>query len=156
MNEPERVVFDCNVYFQAIISQRGPAYRVLLYVTEGRLALFVSEYVIEELQELTSDSRIATKYGLEKALLEAFFATIRQHATIVEGVPRVFEFARDPDDAHYVDLAVAAQAKLIVSRDRDLLSLNDVTTVEGQDFKRRFPELEILTPTELLKALREE
>jgi putative PIN family toxin of toxin-antitoxin system len=156
MNEPERVVFDCNVYFQAIISQRGPAYRLLHCVTEGHLALYASEYVLAELQELTTDARIAKKYRLEKALLEEFFAAIRQVALIIEDVPQVFDFTRDPDDAHYVDLAIAAQAKLIVSRDRDLLSLNDDTTLEGRDFKRRFPDLEILTPTELLRALREE
>jgi predicted nucleic acid-binding protein len=32
----------------------------------------------------------------------------------------VFEYERDTDDAHYIDLAVACRAKLIVSRDRDL------------------------------------
>jgi putative PIN family toxin of toxin-antitoxin system len=155
MNEPERVVFDCNVYFQAIISQRGPAHRLLLYVAEGRLALYASDYVFDELLELTSDARIASKYRLEKALLDEFFATIRGNATMVNDIPHVFDFARDPDDAHYVDLAIAAQAKLIVSRDRDLLSLNDVATPDGQEFKRRFPQLEIFTPTELVKALRE-
>jgi putative PIN family toxin of toxin-antitoxin system len=155
MNEPERVVFDCNVYFQAIISAKGPAHRLFLHVTEGRLALYASAYVFDELQELTFDPRVATKYRLERSLLDEFFATIRQYATVIDDVPHVFEFPRDPDDAYYVDLAVAAQAKLIVSRDRDLLSLNDVSTAEGQEFKRRFPDLEILTPTELLKAMRE-
>jgi predicted nucleic acid-binding protein len=64
-----------------------------------------------------------------------------------------FEFPRDPKDARYVDLALAAQAKLIVSRDLDLLFLGDPSTPEGRDFQARFPDVEILTPTELLRLL---
>jgi predicted nucleic acid-binding protein len=68
-------------------------------------------------------------------------------------VPPIFEYPRDPDDAHYVDLAIAADAKLIVSRDNDLLSLRDPATVAGQDFLSRFPLLLILTPPEALRLL---
>ena len=74
-------------------------------------------------------------------------------ATTLSVVPAVFEFPRDPTDAHYVDLAIAAHAKLIVSRDLDLLSLGDPQTADGQDFQRRFPGLQILTPTQLLQQL---
>lgn len=52
-----------------------------------------------------------------------------------------------------VDLAIAVDAKLIVSRDKDLLSLRDPATIEGKDFMSRFPDLEILTPPEVLKLL---
>ena len=76
-------------------------------------------------------------------------------ATFVDVVPHVFDFPRDPKDAHYVDLAVAASAKLIVSRDKDLLSLADESTPEGQDFKARFPGIAILTPPAMLQMLDE-
>jgi predicted nucleic acid-binding protein len=51
---------------------------------------------------------------------------------------------------------VAANAKLIVSRDKDLLSLTDATTPEGQDFASRFPVISILTPSELLAMLEQQ
>jgi len=79
--------------------------------------------------------------------------SIAEIATTLVDVPAVFEFPRDPNDAHYVDLALAAQAKLIVSRDLDLLSLGDPSTPEGREFRARFPDLEILTPSELLRLL---
>ncbi|HEY4233418.1 MAG TPA: putative toxin-antitoxin system toxin component, PIN family [Lacipirellulaceae bacterium] len=65
----------------------------------------------------------------------------------------MFDFPRDPKDAHYVDLALAVNAKLIVSRDKDLLSLRDATTTDGRDFMSRFPALSILTPPEALKLI---
>jgi predicted nucleic acid-binding protein len=46
--------------------------------------------------------------------IEEFFQTIQISATILEAFPELFAYARDPDDAHYVNLALAADAKLIV------------------------------------------
>ncbi len=155
MNTPARVVFDCNVFFQAAISSTGPARRLLQITVDGRLELFASEYIIEELATLTADPRIKNKYRLNDEELAEFFAVIRRHATFVEFVPAVFEFSRDPKDAHYVDLALAVDAKLIVSRDKDLLSLRDASTADGKDFTARFPGLEILTPPEALRQLDE-
>jgi len=153
MTAPERIVFDCNVFFQAAISTTGPAHRLLLLVTEGRATLFASAYVLDELAALTANPRIRTKYRLTEAELSEFFATIRRHATIVDVVPPLFEFPRDPKDAHYVDLALAVNAKLIVSRDKDLLSLRDAGAAEGRDFMSRYPALLILTPPEALKLI---
>ncbi len=153
MNVIDHIVFDCNVYFQAAISPSGPARRLLQVVLDGPTVLFASEYILAELASLTSDARIQTKYHLTTEEVDEFFSLIRRHATFVEDVPHVFEFPRDPDDAHYVDLAVSVNAKLIVSRDKDLLSLRDDTTPEGQDFIRRFPQLAILTPPEALALL---
>jgi predicted nucleic acid-binding protein len=95
--------------------------------------------------------RVASK--ITEPSFDAFAAMLIAHATTVDYVPHVFDFERDPDDAHYVDLAVAVNARLIVSRDNDLLSLNDKSTAEGKDFRARFPEILILTPRELLSRL---
>ena len=155
MSERERVVFDCNVYFQALISPAGPAGRLFALAAARRIDLFLSPYVLDELRELTAEERIQKKYRLTAELLDEFFDKVALAAVLVETVPSLFEFPRDPDDAHYVDLAVAAGAKLIVSRDKDLLSLADGATSEGQDFQKRFPGLVILTPPELLTLLGE-
>ena len=71
-----------------------------------------------------------------------------------EVVPHIFTLARDPDDSHYVNLALAFDAELIVSRDRDLLDLMNPTFQDGLDFHARFPGLRIFTPEELLRRLR--
>lgn len=39
----ERVVFDCNVYFQALISPAGPAGRLFALAAVQLVELFVSE-----------------------------------------------------------------------------------------------------------------
>ena len=155
MTARDRVVFDCNVYFQAIISPFGPAGRLFSFAAARRFDLFFSTYVLGELHELTADDRIRSKYQLTPEILEEFFSKLAMVAVHVESVPSVFAFPRDPDDAHCVDLAVAANAKLIVSRDKDLLSLANPSNPDGLDFRLRFPDLAILTPSELLALLGE-
>jgi uncharacterized protein len=84
---------------------------------------------------------------------QQFIANICSFSTFLDSVPHVFDYPRDPKDAHYIDLALVAHAKLIVSRDKDLLPLRDAATAEGRDFIRRFPALSILTPPEALTLL---
>ena len=71
--------------------------------------------------------------------------------TPLEGFPEVFTCQRDPKDAQYVNLALAADAKLIVSRDRDLLDLMDLATRDGSAFHKRFPSLRIVDPVQFLQ-----
>lgn len=153
MTTPERVVFDCNVYFQALTSPRGPARRLLGSAASGELALFISAATVDELSDVASRPHLVAKYGLQATVVADFIANVRSFSTFLDSIPHVFDFPRDPKDAHYVDLAVAADAKLIVSRDQDLLSLRDVATAEGRDFQARFPGLLVLTPPELLTLL---
>ena len=156
MTGPERVVFDCNVFFQALTSPSGPAARLLELASSHAILLFVSSYAMDEIRDVTSRPRIVAKYRLDAAVVAKFIADINSCATFVDPIPQLFDFGRDPDDAHYVDLALAARARLIVSRDKDLLSLRDLETPEGRDFAIRFPALSILTPPEALKLLDEE
>lgn len=153
MKAPERVVFDCNIFFQALLSPNGPAGQALEAAATGKCQLFASGFIVDELRDVLAWPHLVERFQLTSERVNIFLESIAEIAAMIEEIPAVFEFPRDPDDAQYVNLALAARAKLIVSRDRDLLSLGDRTTPEGQDFYRRFPELEILTPTELLIRL---
>ena len=62
----------------------------------------------------------------------------------------MFAYRRDPDDAHYVNLVLAVGAKLIVSRDKDLLDLADMANPEAAEFTKRYPGLRILNPVSFL------
>jgi len=154
MNEPERVVFDSNVFFQALISAGGPAGSCLAAVEHGDVFLFVSRLVFAELRDVCLRPHIARRFRLSETRIDAFILDAQKCSTIIENIPHVFEYPRDPDDAHYVDLAVAARARLIVSRDNDLLALKNAADPIGADFQRRFPDLAILTHEELLIRLR--
>ena len=89
-------------------------------------------------------------------------ATTARRAAIITQVPRAFSnmvtawcAAGDPDDAHHVNLALAASAELIISRDRDLLDLMDPSRKESVEFRRRFPLLRIQDPVQFLRQFDE-
>lgn len=147
------VVFDCNVYFQALIAPSGPAGRCLGAVNQNRIALFLSEYILAELRDVCTRSAVAAKFGITDARLSNYERQLKSSATLIDDVPHVFTYQRDPKDEHYVDLAIAVGARLVVSRDRDLLALADPNDPAGRDFQARFPAISIVTPQELLSIL---
>jgi predicted nucleic acid-binding protein len=70
---------------------------------------------------------------------------------MVEDVPRVYQYKRDPDDEPFLDLAIATQASFIVSRDNDLLDL-----MKDDDFRKAYPDLAIVDPPSFLAHVRSE
>ena len=122
-------------------------------VSDKKLSLFLSVFVLDELKDVLARPHIVSQFKFTSERVSVFLESLVELATMAADVPHVFEFPRDPKDAHYVDLALAVDAKLIVSRDKDLLSLRDAATSEGRDFMSRYPTLLILTPPEVLKLL---
>jgi putative PIN family toxin of toxin-antitoxin system len=153
MSDLTRAVFDCNVFLQALAAPGGPAGRCVQRALDGQIELVTSPAVLNELRDVAARPRIAAKLRLTPERVLAFITAVEIVAMSVDAVPEPFAFARDPDDAHYVNLALASGATVLVTRDRDLLSLADVTTAEGADFRRRFRELRVLDPVLFLREL---
>lgn len=148
-----RVVYDCNIYFQALISPRGPAGACLAAAYERRVLLFCSTYVIDEIRRIAARTDLRQKFGITDARVSLLIESVEKVATFVNTVPETFTYPRDPSDAHYINLALATSSACIVTRDKDLLDLVDPSKPEAREFMRRFPDLRILEPTELLAEL---
>jgi putative PIN family toxin of toxin-antitoxin system len=118
-----RVVFDCNVFFQAMVSPTGPSGACLVRARDGRLALSVSDYVLAEIRDLPNDPVIAAKFHLSSDKAERFIASFLDRVGRCDVVPDVYTHPYDPDDSHYVNLALATGSALVVSRDRHLRTL---------------------------------
>jgi putative PIN family toxin of toxin-antitoxin system len=148
------VVYDCVIFAQALVSPDGPSGECVNRAREGAVRLFVSDYVVREIRDL--DGKIPAKYGVTSQQVNDLADEVSLFGVFVSNIPSVYLHPRDPDDSHYVDLAVATDSKLIVSRDRHLLNLMDDKRPEAQDFRRRFPRIAVLTPDVLTALLRAE
>ena len=146
-----KVVFDCNIFVQALINLHGPAGRCVQKARDGEVSLFVSPFILSEIREIHLKTPL--KYGITADQTEELAAAVAQFATLVTDVPEVYHHPFDPDDSAYVNLALKADARLIVSRDRHLLNLKDASRSEGKDFQARFPGFRIVDPVELLREL---
>jgi hypothetical protein len=76
---------------------------------------------------------------------------VQTKAIALNEVPEAFPLERDPKDEPYLDLAIAAGADYLVSRDLDLLDL-----MKDGVFQARYPNLTILDPTAFLQAIARE
>jgi putative PIN family toxin of toxin-antitoxin system len=147
-----RVVYDCNIFVQALLSTSGAAGECIRRAMAKEVALYLSKDLLSEIRE-TPFKPTPRKLGITVERTEHLISTLLEVSTVVNDVPLVFQYERDPDDAHYINLALAAQARLVVSRDRDLLDLMDHAKAEAIAFQKRFPDLRILEPAEFLKEL---
>jgi putative PIN family toxin of toxin-antitoxin system len=142
-------VFECVIYVQAAINNHGPAAACLTLVEGGQVKLFANTAILAEVRDVLSRDKLRKKFPhLTDETAEQFLQHIGHLAQFMPDVPSVFALQRDPDDALYVDVAVASHALFLVSRDKDLLDLmNDPT------FRQRYPNLTILDPVQFLATI---
>jgi putative PIN family toxin of toxin-antitoxin system len=151
---PVRAVFDNNVLLQAMSNANGPAGACVQAVRELRISLCLSHDLIRKLADVASRPLLVRKLHLTEIGAARFIAEMEALSEVIYPVPEVFQHPLDPKDSMVVNLAVAAGAHVITSRDRHLLSLRDATIPAGAEFLARFGHIDVLTPIELLNRIR--
>ena len=150
-----KVVFDCNVFAQALLNPDGPSGVCLQALIDRPKGLLVSEWVIQEVSELP-DKGPLRGLGVTEARVAGLIATLVNVAVRIDGPPAVFDHPIDEDDSAYVNLAIAGAADVIVSRDKHLLNLTNSAKPWSADFRARFPQIRVMTPEAFLQELRDE
>ena len=150
---PVKAVFDCNVFLQALGNPQGASGRCLQAVWDGRVQLFVDARLLDELSDVAQRPKMLRRFPKLTSRFHRLMEQIGTVAVIVQDVPDRFTLSRDPDDAHYVNLAIATGAFLVVTRDKDLLDLMREESVESRTLHKSYPEFRILTPPEFLVTL---
>ena len=151
-----RVIFDCSLFVQAFLNSASAANRCLELVRRGQAQLFVSPATLTELKEVLSRPRILNLLPhIAPEQTDNFLGDVVAHATNLPAVTEKFRFERDPKDAPYLNLAIAAEADYLVTRDRDLLHLMIGHTAECKEFRQRFRKIKIIKPEDFMRAVEE-
>jgi putative PIN family toxin of toxin-antitoxin system len=149
-----RVVFDCNVLLQAVANEEGPAAECLRLLDAGRITVFLSRATLKELRAVLEYPSVREKLtGLSEIRIAAFLERLTYRATLVRRVPHALDYSRARQDEPYIDLAVAAKANYLVSRDNDLLSLMTGHSLVCKRFRQLTHPLRVLDPVAFLEAL---
>lgn len=138
------VVLDTNVYVSAL-GFGGRPLEALLRTFEEDVRLVASEETLSELDRVMSYDRLPFSEADRTQLL----AILRAEAALVDPDPTV-DVARDSDDDVFVEVALEADADLLVSGDEDLLEIGShrgVEVVSPAAFLDRLDE-ESRSPTE--------
>jgi len=134
-----RAVVDTNVLVSYLITHRPPISELIdVHLARGDFVLLTSLVLLEELDRVLQYPRLHRYYDAETRIrFVALVAALGEMADLPEEVPRI---CRDPDDDWVIACAVAGEAHVIVSGDRDLLDLGqvgDIPIVSARQFLAR-------------------
>lgn len=88
--------------------------------------MHLSPILMEETRRSLLNPRLRTAYGHSEAEVTAWCEELCRTARIVsDPLPDIGPACRDPNDDHVLAAAVVARAALIVTGDKDLLSLGE-------------------------------
>lgn len=131
------LVVDTNSLIQSL-PRRSRYHELWLSFFDGRNTLCVSNEILEEYEEILERK---TSHELASNVIKAILNN--PHTLLVSPYFRFDLIKSDPDDNKFVDCAVTANAKFIVTQDKHFEVLNYVD----------FPRIDIITLNEIMEFL---
>lgn len=135
-----RTVPDTNIIISGLL-WRGNPRRILDAARDGIIEIFTSPLLLEELEDVLSREKFAARLTAAEVTVQDLVSGYSALATVIEAEAIEPVILVDPDDDAVLACALAADAEVIVSGDRDLLGL------------KKHKDVRILTATELLVEL---
>lgn len=117
-----RIVADTNVLVSALL-WTGLPHHLLIAAEAGRITLYTSLPLIDELHGVLSRQKFAARLVARQVMLEEVIAGYIRLAHLVLPAPLPPIILDDPDDDAVLACAVAAEASYIVSGDVHLVRL---------------------------------
>ena len=123
-----RAVVDTNLLVSYLIAHRSPIAELIdVYLARGDYRLLTSHVMLGELDRVLQYPRLHRYYDEQTRIrFVALVASLGEIVDLPHEVPRI---CRDPDDDWVIACAVAGNADVIVSGDRDLLDLIQVNRI---------------------------
>ena len=132
-----RVVVDTNVFISSLLNTEGNPRKVIDLWRFEKITLCISKEILAEYFAVLG--RFGMSEEPEGEELVQLFQK-RYNQVFLTSVPTISAITEDPADNKFIECAVAAGAKYIISGDRHLLNL------------KTFKGIRILPPTEFLKV----
>ena len=129
-----KVVLDTNVVVSGVFFGGTPG-RVLAAWSAGKFAMVLSPAILDEYRRVGHD--LGHRHPELNAAFEPVLTLIAMNAIIVDAPALADPVSADPDDDMFLAAAIAAQASVIVSGDRDLLNVSgwrDIAVLSPRQF----------------------
>lgn len=107
-----RIVVDTNVLVAGLLSPYGPPAQVLQLLLSERCRLCYDTRILEEYRQVLC----RPKFGFDPILIEVVVEFLEQTGELVPAPPLGVTLP-DPDDAMFIEVAVAGQADCLVTGD---------------------------------------
>jgi uncharacterized protein len=131
---PLRIVCDTNVLLSMLGFPGGRLDALWDIIQQGKVALFLSEFILEELER-----NLQLKVRLNAKDVETVSHLVKGRAQLIEPDERIDVIKRKPSDNRILECAVAAKADVLITGNfKDLVPL------------KSFRDIRILTPRAFL------
>ncbi len=153
----KRVVFDCNIFLQALARPQSPAGICFQLAEQGIIHIYISDEIMTEIGDVLRRPVIQTRFPqLTETVIGAFLEHIRRIGLYYSAIPHHVSYLRDVDDEPYLNLAISVNADFLVSRDNDLLGLMTSYDDVSSAFRRQWYWLKIVDPLTFLHTFDQE
>ena len=140
-----KVVLDSTILVSAFLKPvpGGASFEILRLAAAGAFELFLSRDILEETERvLRTSTHIRRRYSYSDDAIMLYCRSVAALGKVIVKVPAI-RIVRDPADDVILACAVAAGADYLITRDRDLLSLD------------RYGKIDMTAPEEFLSMLRD-
>lgn len=117
-----RAVLDTNVVISATLIADGNEDRILRAWRRGVFELVLSPQILDEMGRALFYEKLRKVRWMSDAEVLLLVRALAQESMLVPGRVRV-EVCRDPDDNKFLEAAIEARARYVVTGDKDLLAL---------------------------------
>jgi putative PIN family toxin of toxin-antitoxin system len=124
------IVLDTNVLIAAFISPKGICNEVFELCIHNH-SLIVSEFILSEIKE-----KLKQKFNFTEEEITEIIELLLLRFKVVNIKGNIINVCRDPDDNNIIETAVSGKATIIISGDKDLLTL------------KKFQDINIISPRE--------
>lgn len=155
-----KFVLDTVSYVQVFMSPNGTASQLIKKASNQGIKIYLSSEIFNELKSTLYNLKSWQKIDISEEEINSkvsfYLNTVIEYVVKAELVTTSFPYPRDPKDEKIINLAIDTGSD-IVTRDKDLLSLqNPVSTEEKKEanrLKEIAPDLSIRSPEEALHQL---
>ncbi len=134
-----KAVLDSNVILSGLILPKSVPGRIVQAWREARFDIVISDAILEEIRRTLMYPKILKRLKWSENRIDRFILLLKFKGLIVDPSMQEFEELRDQDDVPILAALIESNAEVLVTGDKDLLSLSD-----------RYP---IVTPAEFSKRL---
>lgn len=117
-----RVVLDTNVIISATLIRGGNEDQILRAWQRGSFELVLSPAILEELGRALFYEKLRQFRWMTEKEVSELLQTLAASSVVVSGRAKA-KASRDPDDDKFLAAATEAEARFVVTGDRDLLDL---------------------------------
>jgi putative PIN family toxin of toxin-antitoxin system len=148
------LVLDTNTVLRGFNYESGASGKLLRLCKRREAITLLSKPVLDEYREVLGAPELVGEEPETPAAVEDLIDALRFVGEYISEVHVRFEMPRDPDDAMFIELAIAGDATHIISHDKDLLTLPTSRTDAGKRFRQRLPGIKVQDAATFVRVYR--